>query len=43
MGKITETVRKFYNLGARFWENGITESRYWHKILKQGVFYGQIF
>ena len=43
MGKITKNVRNFQNLGAKLWKNGITESRYWPKILKQGVFFGQIF
>ena len=42
MGKITENVKQ-YNLNAKFWKNGITEGRYWPKILKQGVFFVQIF
>ena len=31
------------NLNDKFWKNGITEGRYWPKILKQGVFFVQIF
>ena len=43
-GQNCETdLRKFKNLVANFWKNSITESRYWPKILKQGVFFGQIF
>ena len=38
MGTITKNVRKFRNLGVKFWKNCIMESRYWPKLLKHGVF-----
>ena len=41
--KITENVGKFQNWGAKFWNNGTTWCCYWPKILKPGVFFGQIF
>ena len=38
MGKITENVKKKLEFRCQILENGITEGRYWPKILKQGVF-----
>ena len=43
MGKITDNAEKKENLNVKFWKNGNTEGRYWPKILKQGVFFVQIF
>ena len=36
--KVTENVRKFLNLGAKFWKNNISKSRWRPKILRKGVF-----